>query len=249
MKEVKISRRSDIRHEYKNGLSRQAVLVGEYSQAAFERCSLLPGASWTPSLYPVEKKQQVFIFSAGRGYITTPRRAFNITEVSVFVPEFDKESFTIHASADSPASLEILHIETLMSEYDITCMREARMSLPRFRALSGGWTYDEEFKGPGTTSIMLLEHRNLGRLSMGATLGKGPSYVGEHIHNELEQWYYALPGASFTYTACGQEVRFSAGDLSYTPHGSYHGSKAAEGEKFDYIWFELCEDGYPGEIK
>jgi hypothetical protein len=249
MATIKVSKRKDIVHSFENGLSKQKILVGEYSQAAFETCAMQPGAQWTPHRYKVEEKNQIFLFTSGKGYITTPRKAFNITEVSVFVPEFDTEVFEIHASADSPCNLEFIHIETLMSAYDITCMREARMSLPRFRGLSQGWTYEEDFKGPGTTSIMLLEHRNLGRLSMGATLGQGPSFVGQHIHNELEQWYHPLPGASFTYTADGEELRLEAGDLSYTAHGFYHGSKAAQGEKFDYIWFELCENGYPGEIK
>lgn len=246
---IKLSRQSDVHHIFEKGLSRQPVLVGEYSQAAFEKCAMKPGSIWMPTLHSVELKNQLFLFTKGRGYITTPRRAFNITETSVFVPEFDREVFEIHASVDSPTDLEFLHIEILMSSYDITCMKESRMTLPRFRGLSEGWTYEEDFKGPGTKSIILLEHRNLGRISMGATLGLGPSFVGQHIHNELEQWYYALPGSSFTYTAEGEEVHLSGGDLSYTAHGSHHGSKAVEGEKFDYIWFELCENGYPGEIK
>lgn len=246
---IKVAREADLRRHFVDGLSRQAVLVGEYAAASFEKCALKAGAVWAPPLYAMEERQQLFLFSKGAGYITTPRRAFNITEVSVFVPEFDSESFEIHAASDSPGPLEFLHIETLMSDYDKKCMREARMTLPRFRGLSECWTYEENFKGPGTKSLMLIEHRNLGRVSMGATLGRGPSFVGEHIHNELEQWYYALPGSSFTYFAGDEEVRLNGGDLSYTRHGSKHGSKTADGERFDYVWFELCENGYPGEIK
>jgi mannose-6-phosphate isomerase-like protein (cupin superfamily) len=246
---IKIARESDVLRNHQDGLSRFPVLVGEYAQAAFEKCALRPGCAWEPERYPVERHNQLFVFTRGTGYITTPRQAFNITEVGVFVPEFDVEPFRLVASADSPGDLEFLHIVTDMSPYDITCMRESRMTLPRFRGLSQAWTYEEDFKGPGTRSLMLLEHRNLGRLSMGATLGRGPSFVGQHIHNELEQWYYALPGSSFTYTAEGEEVHLTGGDLTYTRHGSRHGSRAAEGETFDYIWFELCADGYPGEIK
>lgn len=249
MSVVKVSKESEIEHEFMNGLSRKPVLVGESSQAAFEKCALAPGCSWSPPLYSMEEKQQLFLFSKGTGYITTPRKAFNISEVSVFVPEFDQEPFQIHGASNSDCPLEFLHIEAVMSEYDQTTMRESRMALPRFRGLSEAWAYEEDFKGPGTTSVMLLEHRNLGRLSMGATLGQGPTYVGEHIHNELEQWYYVLPGSRFTYTAEGEEVLMQAGDLSYTIQGSRHGSKTEEGEQFDYIWFELCLNGYPGEIK
>ena len=123
------------------------------------------------------------------------------------------------------------------------------MSLPRFRGVSGAWHYKEDFTGADIQQMMMLEHRNLGRLSMGANFGTGPNYIGQHIHNELEQWYIMLPGASFTYTAENEKIHVQGGDITYTPHGSHHGSECADGEKFAYVWFELCENGYPGEIK
>lgn len=46
-----------------------------------------------------------------------------------------------------------------------------------------------------------------------------------------------------------EEIPFNEGDLSYTPHGNYHGTSAEDGQRFDYIWFELCENGYPGQLK
>ena len=124
------------------------------------------------------------------------------------------------------------------------------MVLPRFRTISQGWTYDEDFKDNSvTTSMMLLEHRNLGRLSMGCVKGNGPIEIGQHIHNELAQWYFPLPGSDFIYTAGGEEVHMTGGDLSYTPTGFWHGSRVEAGKKCDYIWFEMCIEGYPGEIK
>ena len=41
----------------------------------------------------------------------------------------------------------------------------------------------------------------------------------------------------------------TGGDLSYTPTGFWHGSRVEAGKKCDYIWFEMCLEGYPGEIK
>lgn len=245
---IKIHRQADLKHEFIDGLSRQPVLVGEYSQVSFEKCAMKPGTKWAPELYKFGDKVQIFVFTKGKGYITTPRQAFNINEVTVFIPEFDVEEFVIHCSTDSPSDFEFLHIIGEMSDYDVKDMSQSRITLPRCRAISECWTYEEPFKGPGTTSCMLIEHRNLGRFSMGATLGQGPTFVGNHIHNELEQWYYALPGSSFTYTAEDESVEVNEGDLTYTVHGSVHGSIAKEGQQFDYIWFELCEDGYPGGI-
>ncbi len=247
---ITVAKHKDVKYEYKDGYARQEILEGVYDQARFFKCALLPGSSIKPKTFSITEHNQLFIFTRGKGFITTPRRAWNITEVGVFIPEFDKEEFTINASSDSKEPLEFLHIITELSDYDKTCLKEARITLPRWRGLSEGWTYYEDFKDENNiTSIMLIEHRNLGRLSMGAVLGKGPDTIGEHIHNELQQWYFPLPGSSFTYTADGESIHMIGGDLSFTPSGSVHGSSAAEGEIFDYIWFELCTDGYPGEIK
>ena len=123
------------------------------------------------------------------------------------------------------------------------------LTLPRSRGVSQAWHYKEDFTGADIQQMMMIEHRNLGRLSMGANFGTGPNYIGQHIHNELEQWYIMLPGASFTYTAEDEKIHVEGGDITFTPHGSHHGSECAEGERFAYVWFELCENGYPGEIK
>ena len=76
-----------------------------------------------------------------------------------------------------------------------------------------------------------------------------PAQIRQHIHNELAQWYFPLPGSEFIYTAGGEEVKMTGGDLSFTPTGFWHGSKVEAGRQCDYIWFEMCIDGYPGEIK
>ena len=246
---VKISKGADIRLEYTDGVSRVPVLEGAYKDAAVERISLQPGAELSPALYSKTEHNQVFLITAGKGYIATPRRVFNITEVSVFVPDFDKEQFTFHCAADAKECMEIVHFVTELNDYDKTCLKEAHLTLPRFRGVSQAWHYKEDFTGADIQQMMMIEHRNLGRLSMGANFGTGPNYIGQHIHNELEQWYIMLPGASFTYTAEDEKIHVEGGDITFTPHGSHHGSECAEGERFAYVWFELCENGYPGEIK
>ena len=246
---IQVARYSDVKYDFKDGYACVPVLEGAFDQARFAHCALQSGHSITPDVYSVTEHNQLFIFTKGKGYVTTPRQAWNVTEPGVFVPEFDSERFTITCSADSKQPLEFLHIVTELNDYDKTCLREAHMSLPRFRGVSEAWHYKENFTGADIQQMMLLEHRNLGRLSMGANFGTGPNYIGQHIHNELEQWYIMLPGASFTYTAENEKIHVQGGDITYTPHGSHHGSECAEGEKFAYVWFELCENGYPGEIK
>lgn len=138
---------------------------------------------------------QILLFTEGTGYVATPHKAFQIEEVSVFVPRFDQESFFIQADSE----LSFLQIVANLSDYDRENMADSHIALPRFRPVSQGWQYEENFKTRDIESYTLIEHRYFGRLSMGAVYGKGPNEVGQHIHNELEQWYYALPGAKFTY--------------------------------------------------
>ena len=168
---IQVARYSDVKYDFKDGYACVPVLEGAFDQARFAHCALQSGHSITPDVYSVTEHNQLFIFTKGKGYVTTPRQAWNVTEPGVFVPEFDSERFTITCSADSKQPLEFLHIVTELNDYDKTCLVESRMALPRLRTISQGWTYDEDFKDNSvTTSMMLLEHRNLGRLSMGLSL-------------------------------------------------------------------------------
>ena len=246
MSVVKFHKASEYKKEFDaQGLARQGVLTGEYRDVELYKCTLAPGAKWEPELYNPQEEVQIILFTEGTGYVATPHQAFNIDEVAVFVPRFDEEKFFVQADGE----LNFLQIVAAMSDYDRENMADSHISLPRFRPVSQAWTYEENFKTRDIKSYTLIEHRMFGRLSMGAVYGKGPNVVGQHIHNELEQWYYALPGAKFTYQVNGEEIPFEAGDLSYTPHGNYHGTAAEDGQRFDYVWFELCEDGYPGQLK
>ena len=192
MSAIKFHKASEYKKEFnKNGLARQSILTGEYKDVALYKCTLAAGAKWAPELYPEQEKVQILLFTEGTGYVATSHKAFQIDEVSVFVPRFDQEDFFIQADQE----LSFLQIVATLSDYDRENMAESRIALPRFRPVSQGWTYEENFKTRDIESYTLIEHRYFGRLSMGAVYGKGPNVVGQHIHNELEQWYYALPGA------------------------------------------------------
>lgn len=247
---IKVSKRKDVAFDYHDGFAQVEVLKGECDQARFVRCSLQPGKSIKPELYNTKEHTQVFMFLEGKGYVVTPRKGFNIEKgFAIFVPDYDTEEFEIVCSADSKKPLEFLHIITELNDYDKHCLYASKMRLPRFRNLEDGWSYYEDFKSEDVDSRMLLEHRNLGRVSCGAVLGEGPSVVGQHIHDALMQWYIMLPGSRMTYTAGGESVLLEGGDISYTPTGYYHGSEAEEGDRFDYIWFEMVLEQYPGEIE
>ena len=250
---VKVSKEKDIKYIYdENGVAKVPILTGECSECKFDRIAINPGCDWTPEIFRLEEHNQIILIMDGEGYIRTPRRVYNIDEQAVFVPEFDKEAFTIHCSPKSDKPMKLLRAVSEIHQFDLDCLRNARMTLPRYRKLSEAWHYKEFNTAENVQQLTLIEHRNLGRLSMGGTIDCGPTSVGTHIHNELEQWYIVLPGSEFTYYAERngerEEVHLTEGDITFTPRGSYHGSWCEKGEAYRYIWFELCTEGYPGNL-
>lgn len=248
---VQIAKRKDVTFTPdEKGYAEVEVLKDANPEAKFMRCQLNPGSSIKPALYTTKEHTQVFLFMGGSGYVVTPRKGFNIEDCfAVFVPDYDTEEFEIVCATDSKKPLEYIHIITELNDYDKHCLYASKMRLPRFRTLADGWEYFEAFKSDDVKSKMLLEHRNLGRVSCGAVLGKGPCSVGQHVHNEILQWYIMLPGSRMEYTAGDESVLLESGDISYTPTGYYHGSEVAENDTMDYIWFEMVKDCYPGEIE
>lgn len=244
MGKVSIQRKDEGIKETKNGLTRCVLLDGATDDVVITKCVLEAGAKWTPQLYKYGEKVQWFFFMTASGYVATPARAHNITDKAIYVPDFDREEFYIQAGAED---LEFLHVEGKMNDIDLEMMNECHIVLPRFRFLKDSWRYTEGFTGDAGSNVkshMVIEHEYFGRYSMGWNCGIGPTFIGEHIHPDLEQWYYALEGSSFTYTAGDSEFKVNGGDITHTPEKTPHGSKSDDGENIDYIWIELATKGY-----
>lgn len=64
------------------------------------------------------------------------------------------------------------------------------------------------------------------------------------MHPDLLQWCYALPGAKYSYTAENETIQVEDGDFTFIPMGAHHSVNVQAGDPMDYIWFELCVDGY-----
>lgn len=242
MSKVKVQKGVDTKLEFFDGFARTTMLPSAYPDTEVNKCVLRAGRKWEAELYDFEDKVQMFFFVSGRGYICLPNEAFNITEPAVFVPFFDKDKFVVKAAENT--DLEFLQFVCKQTDFDKKMMKTIRTTLPRFKLMSECETYDESFKGPGTKSPILIMHRLFGKFSMGATIGNGPNYVGEHVHSDLVQWYYLFPGSKIKYTAGGETVELVSGDLSYIAEGIPHESITGQGEKFDYVWFEVASNGY-----
>lgn len=228
-------KKDKIKQEMTDGILKGELLYETYPGIRAYKCDMKAGQTWKPKVYSINDKAQIFFFTNGAGYITTTRTSFNITEKTVFIPDFDKDEIAIHAVTD----LEFLQFDLVLSDYDKERLEYMRISLPRFKLLSDCWCYEEAFKDPNGKSYMIIENRFFGRFSMGATMGHGPTYVGQHTHPDLAQWYYAFPGSKFKYTVAGETIDMNEGDWAHIAHNVSHGSVCEEGDIIDYLWFEL----------
>jgi len=242
MGKIKVQKAADTKLKWADGLGRATMLPGVYPDAEVNKLVLKAGHQWQAERYAFEDRVQMFFFLSGQGYICLPDQAFNITESAVFVPLFDKDTITMKAAEKT--DLEFLQFVCRQTDFDKNMMNTIRTTLPRFKLMSECETYEEPFKGPGVKSPILIMHRLFGKFSMGATLGNGPNHVDQHSHPDLVQWYYVFPGSKIRYTAGGETVDMAGGDLSYITEGVPHGSTTGEGEKCDYVWFEIASQGY-----
>ena len=227
-----------------DGMARAEVLAGTCDEINMYRCTLKAGEVLKPQLYAFEEKMQIFLFVAGKGYITTGAEAYRIDDRAVFVPNFNKDDVTIKAGNED---LMFIHIVGEMTRWDQERMKIDHIVLPRFRLLKDSWQYTEGFTGDAGSNIkshMVLEHEYLGRYSMGWNCGQGPTFIGTHVHEDLLQWYLNMPGSSFQYHAGDETVSVEGGDITFTEIATPHGSDAPEGQFIDYVWFELAINGY-----
>ena len=133
MSAIKFHKASEYKKVFnENGLARQSVLTGEYKDVAIYKCTLAAGAKWEPELYPQQEKVQILLFTEGTGYVATPHKAFQIEEVSVFVPRFDQESFFIQADSE----LSFLQIVANLSDYPFDFSRTRTRFCSEIRAIS-----------------------------------------------------------------------------------------------------------------
>ena len=240
-----VARKKDLVGEFdENGLSRVEILPGAAPCMKAYKCILKAGCSWKPELYAYKDKTQFFAFITATGYVTTESQCWQITGPANFVPNYDEETFTIFSGKQD---LEFYHFVGEMDHHDIERMDYIHMELPRFRLFKDAWRYVEGFNTSIASTCQshhVMEHRFLGRYSMGWNVGAGPSVIGTHIHPDLDQWYIIMPGGSMTYTADGESTHVSEGDVTYTGMNTPHGSEIAADERINYFWVECAINGY-----
>lgn len=239
MQEIRIVKGADIPFDYENGYAQTEILADTCPGIRIFKCRLQPGTTIDLETFSRQDRMQLLFFTGSDGILQYGRRTFRIDEQAVFVPDFDRESMSILAG-EKP--LEFIRITGPMTEVDHRQMANCQYVLPRFVKLSDSIEYTERFtqeSGSKVVSHSIIAGRHLGRYTMGWNIGAGPDFIGQHTHPTLEQWYFMIDGSEFTYLAGDKAIPVAEGDVSFTPHGTSHGSECSDTGYINYVWFEL----------
>ena len=105
------------------------------------------------------------MFGKGRGYVTDTKEAHNITELSFYLPDFDHSPFEIHAIDDMEFIMSVVDTEPvgIRNVFD-----HSHIHLPLLlKSTQMGQVYDQDCKGPNTTSWLVVGPGQMGRILMG----------------------------------------------------------------------------------
>lgn len=230
---IYIARNEELKAEYNEaGFGMKEALPGTYDGGIRNyKCFLKAGCQVSPQTY--EDKLVLFFFGKGRGYVTDRKDAYAIEELCFYAPEFDRTAYAIHAIED----MEFMMCVVEMNEWDWKVYNASHVRLPFFRTVSKCIKYDQDCKGPNTTSWFVLTGQQLGRIMVGVVraIGEGTTEKG---HPAVEQWNYCVGHSDFTLTVDGESEEHRAGEWSYVPAGLDHALTAEPGKEVYYVWFE-----------
>lgn len=236
---IMIQRADQVAQNFQNGFSETELFPGAYPGIQNYKCFLKAGSKLSLHAYENVQRVALYVFPRGKGYITTASGAFNINELSFFIPGVEGEAYEIYAVED----MEFMRLEYTMTEKDQERYHAWSVRYPFFRGISTCVEYVQDCKGPNTHSWSVLNPKECGRIIMGVVraVGEGTTEKG---HPAVAQWNYALPGSDFILTVDGESTPQRDGDWSFVPAGLDHSLVAEPGKLVHYIWFEHLVDEF-----
>lgn len=223
-------KKEDIGLQFENGFAQAEMLPGCYPNVKTYRCALQAGCSVKPKTY--SRSHQMLCLTDGKGYITTPKRAYNVDEVSFFFANFEEE-FTITAVTDMSWTTFVVDI----SEKEWPEFYRSHLVLPYFRPLSTANEYWQDCKTAGMRGWHIVVGHQMYPIIMGVcqtdlggTIEKG--------HPGVAQWNVLYGDSEIVLTIADESVHLKGGDFSYVPAGPDHSLTTKPGEQMSYIWVE-----------
>lgn len=234
MEKYYLVKAEDIPQDFdENGFAMSELLAGSYEGGIRNyKCFLKAGCKVSPKLY--QEETVLLMFGRGRGCVASQKEMHQITELSFYVPDFDHEPYTIYAMEDMEFILSVVE----MNQWDQELYEASHVHLPFFIPVSDAVKYDQDCKGPNTTSWHILSPKMLGRIMVGVVraVGEGTTEAG---HPKVHQWNYCVGNSDFNLTVddC-PAVNHKAGDWSFIPAGPDHALVAEPGKEVYYVWYE-----------
>lgn len=226
------AKNEDIKLNFINGFAEARLLEGVYPDVEVYRGKILSKCDAVPEIY--DRAHQIIAFTSGTGYITTPGKAYNITELSFFIAELG-QPFKIHAVED----LVYTKFVVKLSDHDMEVYNSFHIVLPYFLPISQAQEYYQSCKTPGTRSWTVLATKRLNRCLMGVVKSPNGGGTFEKGHPAVAQWNVILDDADMKFAVQGKgEVEQHPGDVSYVLAGLDHQLYAEPGKCVHYIWFE-----------
>lgn len=231
---IQYQKKEDLQYvQLAGGIERAEMLPDRVAGVHTYKCRVKAGQ--TVELETFAETTTLYFFTAGKGYVTTKAKAFNIAEPSLFVPELSPASQRLHAATD----MEFLQLTCDMIDEDKELWSHWHIKLPYFLAVSNCIEYTESFRPEAIHSYSILDSHWVTRMTMGAVIGEGPNKAEPHEHHNLYQWYYGMPGTKFTYTAGDETIVLQEGDFAFIPTNILHAIEIDPGETVNYVWFEI----------
>jgi len=228
-----VVKKDEVKYSFVNGCAETEVLSGALDfiksyKGIIKEGSNLEGKSR-------DRVISTYIFTSGKGYVLTKKKAYNIEELSFFFTSMT-EDYVIHAVTD----LEYTKFDLFLSDYDVENYKASHLVLPLFRKESDCLIYTQDVKkNDDNVQYTVVQGRQMVRLVVGSNHAEEDSGFYEIGHNAVAQYNVCHSKCDFTMEVNGIQFEQKAGDMCYIKAGLPHGSIIPKGHHLDYVYYEV----------
>ena len=224
---------NEVKYNFVNGSAETEVLQGALDFVKSYKGILKEESNLTPEVR--NRVLTTYIFTSGKGYILTKKKAYNIEELSFFFTSLT-EPYTIHAVTD----LEYTKFDLFLTDYDMQRYSMSHLVLPLFRKESECLVYTQDVKkNDDNIQYAVVQGKQMIRLVVGSNHAEENSGFYEIGHSAVAQYNICHSKCDFTMEVNGVQFEQKAGDMCYIKAGLPHGSIIPPGHRLDYVYYEV----------